>query len=1110
MKNNPLNEAIELKKPHVNLFYRIMRITTFLLFFCTFCSFAGTAHSQSSKVTIKKSNVSLLEVLNEIENQTNYLFIYSNDVDVTRPVSLNADRKSVTSVLSALFKKDDVHYVLEGTHIVLTKRKVADDSRSIQETAQAEPVKGVVLDRNGEPIIGASVAVKGGTVGTITDLDGKFSLDAPRNSVLIVSFIGYKTQEVSAVSGRQLNITLEEDTKTLDEVVVVGYGTQRKESLTGAMQSIKSDKLQNVTSPSVENLLNSKAPGVYVAPGSGQPGSSGAVVIRGKTTLNGITDPLWVIDGVIVGNSAGQLNPADIESMTILKDAASTAIYGSQGANGVIVVTTKNPRAEKMTINASAKMGFSRLDNGNLKMMNGAELYDYYASYQNANEISFSRWNPDLRNSNFDWWNLATQSGYIQDYNVSMQGGGEKLRSYLSLGYYDEDGAVKGYNYSRYNFRFKTTYKPLERITVKPSINGARRDIDDRQYSVTAMYSMLPWDSPYDEKGNLVPHRYSGWVNSQQTNYLYDLQWNHSESRQYEFSGNLDFDVKITDWLTFSSVNNYRYTNLSTHGYSDPRSSNAQNVGGRITEWRQDWTRRYTNQILRFNKVFEKHSVNGLLAYEFNDYLQNFVDVYGTGFVPGFEVLQVTAKPERAKGYTTEWAVQSYLFNANYAYDNRYLAQFSFRRDGASNFGDDVKYGNFFSISAGWNIHRERWFKADWVDNLKLRLSYGTVGNRPYDLYPQYDLYAVGASYNGVPGALISQIGNPGLTWEKTFTTGVGVDASFFADRLRLALDFYIKKTDNILYKVPITGLTGVTSVWRNIGKMENKGIELAIGGDIIRNKDWVWSMDVNMGYNKNKLKDLYRQLNTAGEYVVQPVIINDGTSIAGTAQRVLEVGEPVDTYYLVEWAGVNPDNGAPMWYKNDGSGEKTSKYAEAKQTKCGTSSPDLFGGFSTSLTWKNFDLNAVFGYSIGGQIYNYSRQEYDADGTYSDRNQMKLKKGWSRWQKEGDVATHPVAKYNNQDKGNSPSSRYLESNDFLKMRSLTLGYNFKLQQYGIQNLRFFFTGENLFTISGYSGVDPELAAGYDAEGKLSVMGTALPSVYPSTRKYMFGLNLTF
>lgn len=319
-------------------------------------------------------------------------------------------------------------------------------------------------------------------------------------------------------------------------------------------------------------MLNGKVSGVFVAPGSGQPGAKGAVMIRGKATLNGSTAPLWVIDGVIVGDGAGLLNPSDIETMTILKDAASTAIYGSEGANGVILITTKSAKSGKMQINASAKLGVSTLNNGNLEMMNGAELYDYYKSFNNQEMVNFTRWNPELRNANFDWWDLATQSGFTQDYNLSISGGNENLKSYFSVGFYDEEGAVKGYDYSRYTFRYRSTYTPFKWLTIRPSVSGGLRDVEDAQYSVTAMYSMFPWDSPYDENGELVPDRYQGWVNSQQTNYLNDLSYgNHTDYKTYEFLGNLDFDIKITDWLTFRSTNSYQYTNYYYHSYSDPR-----------------------------------------------------------------------------------------------------------------------------------------------------------------------------------------------------------------------------------------------------------------------------------------------------------------------------------------------------------------------------------------------------------------------------------------------------------------------------------------------------------------------------------------------------------
>ena len=988
----------------------------------------------------------------------------------------------------------------------LATSSTAGTNLAVQQ--QDQKLKGQVIDATtGEPVIGVNVLVKGTTNGTITDIDGKYELNAPAGAILQISFIGYKTVEIAATTSEQ-TIKLHEDTETLDEVVVVGYGVQKKESLTGAMSTLKENRLKDVTTPTVENMLNGKVSGVYVAPGSGQPGSNGAVQIRGRATLSGSTSPLWVIDGVIVGEDPGVLNPSDIENMTILKDAASTAIYGSQGANGVIIVTTKMGKSEKMKINASVKLGVSTMTNGKMEVMNGAELYDYYASFPNQEDIKFSRWNPELRNANFDWGELASQAGFTQDYNISLSGGNEKMSSYFSLGYYSEEGTVKGYKYDRYSFRYRSNYKPFSWLTIKPNISGSMKNTDDSQYDYTAKYTMFPWDSPYDEDGNLVPDRYSGWVDSSDLNYLNSISYgNHTARKTYEFSGNFDFDIKITDWLTFTSVNNYRWTGYFQSTYTDPRTDSASGVQGRVEEEQTNNIQRYTNQYLTFNKMFGKHSVQALLAYEFMDTSAKVINAKGTGIVSGFEVLDATATPEEVGGNLTEWAKQSVFAKANYTYDNRYLAEVSLRRDGASNFGDDKKYGNFFSISAGWNINREKWFKADWVDVLKLRASYGSVGNIPYSKYPQYGLYSVSSNYNGIPAILISQVGNKDLTWEQTYTAGVGIDANFFNNRLRFVFDYYNKYTSNILYQVPVSGLTGITSRWQNVGEMRNSGIEITIGGDIIRTKDWLWSLDLNMGYNKNKLEKLY------GDDPNMMIIGGGGndTSIAGAAEKVLKVGYSTDRYYLRKWAGVDPKNGAPLWYKNDGSGETTSNYSEAKQVMTEATSPKLFGGFNTSLTWKNIDLNASFGFSLGGKIYNYSRQEYDSDGAYTDRNQMKLIDGWSRWEKEGDIATHPAASYGNKSNSNKASTRYLEDGDYLKLRSLSIGYNLNLSKYYIQNMRIYFTAENVFTLTGFSGIDPEVPAYYDeTTGTYKSIGTAGANLYPSTRKFMFGINLTF
>lgn len=1000
--------------------------------------------------------------------------------------------------------KKSRRYVLLGVTAALTAitpaLQASDSQFAVEVQAkQSLTIRGVVVDsKTGEAVIGANVVVAGTTNGTVTDYEGRFLLEASSNVSLEVSYIGYTNTQMRVVDGRMLTIRLSEDSQQVSEIVVVGYGVQKRESLTGSVQVISDRKLVDVTTPSVGNMLNGKASGVYVNSGS-RPGDAAAIVIRGKTTINGSTDPLWVVDGVILGNSPGALNPSDIESLSVLKDAASTAIYGSQGANGVIIVTTQKGKSGKAVVNVDAKLGVNQLNHGNFDVMNGAELYDLYTSFSNQSEIGFPRWNSELRNSNHDWISGGTQLGFAQDYSVSASAGSEDMRMFTSVGLYNEEGAVKGYEYTRYTFRLSGEMKPNKWLTIKPQISGSRTETDDRQHAVGAMYRNLPWDSPYLEDGSLASFNpIQGWVNTTGSNYLYDLQWNFGESTAHEILANMDFDVKLMPWLSFSSVNNYKYNNYHSTGYTDPRSSGGKSVNGRIDDYITSSYRLYTNQILRFNKSFGKHALSALAAYEYNAYYGKANRAISTGFAPGFIVSDVAAVPERVSGSRSEFAVQSAIFNASYAYDSKYLGQVSLRRDGASNFGDNARYGNFFSVSAGWNINREDFFQADWVDQLKVRASYGSVGNRPESYYPQYALYSLSGKYNEIPGAIISQPANPDMSWEKTYTADFGIDMRIF-NRVGFHVDYYNKRTSGLLYPVPVPGVTGVTSIWRNVGCVDNNGFEFSVDADLIRNKNLTWSVEANIGFNRNKVTELY-----GGK---AEMIVSDGSGIAGSAQKLLKPGYDADTWYLTEWAGVNRETGAPMWYMTNEDGERvtTSNYGQASRNPVasGSYTPDFFGGFSTNLAYKRFDLAANFTYSVGGEIYNYARAEFDSDGAYTDRNQMNLHKGWSRWEKPGDNATHPLPSYNNKTNSNSASTRFLEDGSYLKLRSLNIGYNLSLPQFHISNLRLFAAGENLFILTKFSGVDPEIAP---VNGRVTGVNTF---AYPATRKYMFGLRLT-
>lgn len=964
-------------------------------------------------------------------------------------------------------------------------------------------VSGKVIDKNNEPLIGVSVAEKGTTNGVITDIDGNYSINVSNSGALLTfTFLGFKTQEISVNSNSTINVTLFDDTQALDEVVVVGYTSIRRQSLTGSLETINNEKLRDVTTPNVETMLAGKAPGLQVIPGSGQPGEAGKLTLRGKSTLSGAVDPLWVIDGVITGTSPYDLNPMDVENITVLKDAASTAVYGSLGANGVILVTTKKGKSGKATINFSAKFVATDFTMGNFNVMNGAELYDYYNSMSGDKPSWFTE---DVRDRNFDWEKEATKTGFAQEYNISISGGTENMSTYFSGGIYDESGAVQGYDFTRYNFLFKVNYSPYEWLTIKPQISGSRKDVSDQQKSLSSVFANLPWNSPYDEDGSLKQqYRPDDWIyRSSTSNYLYDLQWNYKENRTHSINGNFDFDIKITDYLTFASINSYRYNQYSEMRYVDPRSNAGLADKGSVYDEATDFNRMYTNQLLRFNKAFGLHYINGVVGYEWNEY--NYKQTYSrsTGIPSGYNVQAVAMQPAQAYSNKMELAMESWLSNINYSYDDRYMGQFSFRHDGASDFGANSKWGSFFSIGGGWNIHREEFFHVDFINQLKLRASFGSVGNRPSDIsshknfYNWQPLYALSlsSSYNQTSGAMRYQLGNPDLKWEKAYVTGVGIDLKLL-NRFDIALDYYYKNTSDLLFAVPLPSVIGVNQIWANAGKMTNQGFEISVGAEILRSKDLMWRVDANLSLNRNKIKELYNNQ--------KQIVINDDSGIQGGATYVYRVGENMDSYFMPEWAGVDPQNGDPLWYALDKNGNEitTNSYADAQQNRkiVGHANPDFYGGFSTSMMYKGFDLGANFGYSVGGRIYNYNRATQDSDGAYLYYNAIKLKDNWSRWEKEGDIATHPKATWSNKSRSNQQSSRYLESATFLKLRSLTLGYNIPLKKLYISNIKVFLTGENLFTITPFSGLDPELPGKRDR--------TAVGQ-YPQTKKYSIGINIT-
>ncbi|MDM8162031.1 TonB-dependent receptor [Labilibaculum sp. K2S] len=964
--------------------------------------------------------------------------------------------------------------------------------------AQDNVVKGKILDSSGLPLPGVNIIVEGTTNGTSTNFDGNYELKCAMGDALVISFMGFKTQTITVASWT-VNCTLEDDTELLDELIVVGYGVQKKSNMTGSVTNIKADDLKTVTTPNIANMLQGKAAGVYVSANSGRPGAAPRIRIRGKSTLSGSVDPLWVVDGVIQAE-APDLNAQDIESTTILKDASATALYGSRAANGVVLVTTRSAQADQSKISISVKTGVSDLSLGNFSMMNAAEMTDYIKSFGNG-YADLDWFTEDAQNVDTDWFDEGTKLGVVQDYGISFSGGNDKMKTYISGNVYDESGAVKGYDYTRYSGRMNVDYKIRDYLTLHPKMSFTYKDIQDKQQGVSEMFLNMPYDRPKDDNGNIINPKDEtvGWIGRDRSNSIYDLQWNYSESTTLKLSPSLGFDVKIAPGLSFVSSNSFDYQHYNSMSYTDPQSSSGQNDGGSISNYHWKSMNQFSNQLLRFTKSIDEHFFTVMAAYEYNNYEWSTTKAQKNGIVSGTSILDAGAEMKNIEGSKDHYAFKSYLFNANYSYSSRYMAQFSFRRDGSSKFGEDTRFGNFYSISGGWNIHNEDFFDIKEINVLKLRASYGVLGNTPGDYtvnnksnyHPSKELYSITNQYNGVPVISANQLGNDDLTWEKTYSTNFAVDLRIF-DRFDINMEYYIKDTKDLLYYVSLPATSGFNGYWENIGAVKNKGVEFLIGADIFKAKDnnFAWHIDANVGFNTNEVQELYENKEfTSGN-------------------KIRREGEDMDTWYMRKWAGVNSEDGKPQWevIGEDGTTSLTSNYNDATNQIVGSSSPDFFGGLSSVMSYKNFSLNMNLDFVSGIDIYNSSRELYDNDGAYASFNSMSLKSGWSRWTKPGDIATHPQALNGGNSLSNKTSSRYLENGSFLKLRNVTLNYSFAgfKEKSLLNNLSVYVSAENLLTITDFSGIDPEVG-NENSEGETSQYGD-----YAIPRRFMFGFNFSF
>lgn len=1094
-----------------------MRISTFLLMVCVFCSYAGNAHSQNAKVSIRMNNVKLDKILNEIENQTDYLFIYNNQVDINKITSVKVKNEAVAQVLDRILSGTGINYELEGTHIILTTEAIKD----LHAQQQAKTVTGTVTDVSGEPIIGANIRIKGTTTGTITDIDGNFSIKAEPQSVIEVSYIGYLTQETVINNQKSIRFLLKEDTKTLDEVVVIGYGVQKKADLTGSVANINTEKLNTQSNANIGQALQGKIAGVDIVSQGGAPGSGTRIMVRGIGTLNNAS-PLYIVDGMYM-NSIDHINPNDIASIDVLKDASSAAIYGSRAANGVIIVTTKegSNTEGKPIIDLSVNLGISTASKF-LDMLDAKGWAEVTTIARQAIGKPALDMATDLANKpDNDWQDIMFRPALMQNYNLSVKGGGKYSTYYTGLGYFNQDGIVKGTNYQRYNIQSKNDYKRGIFSAGTNLIISFSHDKPLHQElrggMIGTILQSVPTLEKYDDTreggyggtyGDVVniPHPLAIIDDNIMDRYNENVKIFANLYAQIELFKGLKYKLNLTPDFSFERYKNY----LNKYDFGLATNSITQ-----LTERQRRRRNILVENLLTFDRTFGEHKISALAGYTYQDSRFRHIQAYGEGLPQGLEEIDAATTNRSNEGNSWRSVLTSILGRVFYSYQNKYLFTATIRRDGSSKFGKNNRYGYFPSFSLGWNVAEEKFMEnVHWLDQLKLRGGYGVLGNQEIDNYQYSSTITTGINYpdgNGglLQGAFPKNFANPDIKWEETAMTNVGIDFMAFNNRLSLTADYYVKNTKDILLTVPISiSSGGANDPIRNAGKIRNNGFEFNLGWMDQPNPDISYGINLIGSFNKNKVIAMGSESGS----------IKGGSTNQNITTSETKAGYPIGGYWLISTAGYFNSQEEVDAYAKDG--KKIQPAAEPGDIKFvdanndgvindddrvfqGSPFPDFTFALNGNMRYKNFDLSIGLQGVLGNKIYNATRQTLE-DVT---KGSNFLASCLDYWTPENKNASHPRLTWDDPNRNTrAESDRYLENGSYLRLRSVQLGYTFPQTWFkgAIQHARVYINAENLFTITSYSGYSPDVNAdnanyrGFDN------------FIYPTNRTFMLGLNVTF
>ncbi len=1081
--------------------------------------FGFTVSAQSQKVSLDFKNERVEKVLASIKSQTGMSLVFSDQlVDVNRKVTMQLKDVTLKEALTRLLSGINLTFEIRNNKIYFIEKKAVS-----QPGSRKKRVTGVVKDVMGEPLIGANVVEKGrSTNGVITDFNGKFTLEVDESASLVVSYIGYLAQDIPTKGKGDFHIILKEDTNTLDEVVVTGYGDFKKATYTGSASVLTTEKLEALPVVSVGQMIESNIPGISVVAGtSSQPGAKTTLRVRGVASMNASTEPLYVLDGVPIPSydlsnftsmsEAGgmgfieTLNPADIESITVLKDAASASLYGAKGANGVVLITTKKGKEGKLRVNMAAKYGITDFAYTYRPLMGGEERreliheglvnfqLDKGVSEQEAQQYAdanIDQYAKRLPQGYSDWESALFKTGYQQDYNLSASAGNQNSSFIGSLGYTKQTGVSLNSEMERFTGRVDASnkYKKVE-FGMNASFSWTKNvHLPEGKFYGSAIYAskvnLTPSTPIYNEDGTYA----SGYRENNGYNPILEAEVNDYYARTVRAMGTAKIAYNVWDNLKVSSVFTVDYSLTKDFFFQSPDGRDGATYQGRGRMQMTDRIRYTSQNNLTYSKTFGKHSVSAVTAFEVMKY--DYEDLYAAKKTYGQDIntsLGNAADPIDADQKLQEDALMSYVASVNYSYDDKYYASFSFRRDGSSRLSPDTRWGNFWSLSASWRLSQERFMQPlkSVLSDLKLRASCGVNGNLPSSYYGYQSTYTTGAFYSGKPSPWESTLGNEELTWEKNYALNLGLDIGLFS-RVNVSLDWYTRTTKDLLMSKQLNSISGFSSLLTNVGQMRNTGVELEVRSNNIKTKDFSWTTAFNLSHNKNKILKL----------ADLPWFV-DG-------RYVRKEGYPFNTIYLREYAGVDPETGSALYYDNQQ--DENGNYTKNKVTDPGQASPiplkditpTISGGFMNTFNYKFIDLSFNLSYSFGGYSYDNASYILQDDGYSVISNKSTEQR--RRWQKPGDITDVPRFVYGNKKGGNYNSSRAIHSTDHIRLKSLILGLNAPkawLQKLGIGNARIYFSGTNLLTWAAYDQYDPEMSG---------VVGFYTPPL----KTYAFGLELKF